>query len=199
MDISADLAADLATLNGGLDDPDTDLEALLGALATSLPNAIASYQGMSMTFALDSHEVSFSVRDGPSSEAAVAASLLIPLSALSSAGAGSSLVLYATTPGAFVDLAADLSYALDLDAASLILDEHRTMPEDSAGAGMLGLRAHTAINQAIGVLIERGHTPESAYQELRRRADLDGGDVPAAAEQLLRGITGPAPAPDDHR
>lgn len=198
MGISAALAADLNVLNAAIDDPDTDLDALLHALTTSLAAAVASYQGLTMTLAVDNHDISFTVRDSTSAEAGAAAtSLLIPVPALSSADAESRLVLYATAPGAFVDLAADLTYALGLDDARLILDKHRAPPDGSASAGIAGLHAHTAINQAIGVLIDRGHTQESAHRELHRRANLDSRDLLAVAEQILRSIAGAAAARDD--
>jgi hypothetical protein len=50
---------------------------------------------------------------------------------------------------------------------------------------MTGLDEHSAINQAIGVLIGRGHTPESAQHELHRLAKLDHDDLRAAAEALI--------------
>jgi hypothetical protein len=94
-------------------------------------------------------------------------------------------VLYAATRGAFVDLAADLSYALRIDPAKLILDSHPVENPDGNGNGLAGLAAHVTINQAIGVLIGRGHTPDSGRQELHRLAALDHGDLHASAQQIV--------------
>jgi hypothetical protein len=40
----------------------------------------------------------------------------------------------------------------------------------------------TEINQAIGILANRGHTRESASAELRRLTDADGDNLREAAE-----------------
>lgn len=183
MDISAALAAHLAVLTQALDIPDIDLEHGLQALTVDVKLAVASYTGMTMTIALDGHDVTFTVRDGPPSQVA-ATSLLIPLAALPTTDTASTLLLYAATPGAFVDLAADLSYALRVDPPNLVLDGH--LPAPAASSGMTGLDTHFAIDQAIGVLIDRGHTPETARDEVHRLAGLDHGDLRAAADQIIR-------------
>lgn len=182
MDISASLAAQLAVLTAALEHPDGDLEAELRAVVGDVKRAVGSYTGMTMTIALDSHNVSFTVHDDPTIPPAT--SLLIPLAALTPTDAASTLLLYAAAPGAFVDLSADLSYALGIDPATLVLDNHLPAPEGSCG--MTGLDTHFAIDQAVGVLIARGHTPETARDELHRRASLDHGDLRAAAEAVLQ-------------
>jgi hypothetical protein len=116
------------------------------------------------------------------------ASLRIPLAALTSAGRDSALVLYAATPGAFVDLAADVAHALRVDLADLVIDGDLAPP--AASTALTGLGAHIAVNQAIGVLIDRGHTPESADQELRRLAATNGRTLHATASAVIRGIPG---------
>jgi hypothetical protein len=100
-------------------------------------------------------------------------------------------VLYATTPGAFVDLAADLAWVLEVQPSALVLDRHLVLPSPPA-QGVVGLREHATINRAIGALIERGHSPESARAELHLHADLDSGDIPAAAQRILDGLHPPA-------
>ena len=51
--------------------------------------------------------------------------------------------------------------------------------------GIRGLTALSDLNQAIGVIVEDGHTPHDTHTELRRRAHRDGQSVPAAAARLL--------------
>lgn len=194
MDISAAIAADLALLTQTLDDPGIDLEAALRTFTADVRRAVASYTGMRMTIALDGHEVSFTVHDDTTIQSAT--SLLIPLAALTTAEATSTLLLYAATPGAFVDLAADLSYALGITLDPLVVDGHLNPPVSSDG--VTGLDEHSTINQAIGVLIGRGHIPESAREELHRLAAHDHGNLRAAAEFLLRGA-GALPEPGDGR
>ena len=189
MDISAALAVQLAVLTQALDNPGIDLEAELRTFTTDIKRAVASYTGMTMTIALDGHAVSFTVHDDATTKPTT--SLLVPLAALAPTDAASTLLLYAATPGAFVDLAADLSYALGIGAAALVLDGHLEPPADSAW--LSGLEDHSAINQAIGVLIGDGHTPESAHDELHRLARSDHDDLRAAAEAVIRDArSGPA-------
>jgi hypothetical protein len=111
------------------------------------------------------------------------------LAAFSPTETGSDLVLYAATPGAFIDLAADLNYALGLHPAALTLDDDLTEPV--SGTGITGLTSQSTINQALGVLIDRGHTPEAARQELNRLAALDSGQLHHAADAILRSTTRP--------
>jgi hypothetical protein len=182
VDISAALAAGLAVLSQALESPGIDPEAELRNFTADLKHAVASYTGMTMRIALDSHTVSFTVHDDATTNPAT--SLLIPLAGLTPADTASTLLLYAATPGAFVDLAADLSYALGIQPAALVLDGHLDPPDDSAG--VRGLENHFAINQAIGVLIGAGHTPESAHDELHRLAASDHHDLPSAAQTVIR-------------
>lgn len=189
MDISAELAADLAALTQALNNPDIDLEAELRTFAADVKHAVASYCGMTMSIALDGHDVSFSVHDDARSKPAT--SLLIPLGLLTETAAAGMLLLHAVTPGAFVDLAADLSYALGIDPLHLVLDGHLDPPGDSTG--MTGLHDHFAIDQAVGILIDRGHTPETAREELRRLAAADHGDLRTAANTLIRNTSATPP------
>ena len=187
MDISAALAADLALLTQALDDSGIDLEAGLRAFTAGLKLAVASFTGMTMTIGLDGHDVSFTVHDHATIHPAT--SLLIPLAPVTPTDTASTLLLYAATPGAFVDLAADLIYALRIEPTALVLDGHLDPPADAAGlTGLTGLDEHSAINQAIGVLLGRGHTPESAHHELQRLAALDHNNLHAAAESLIHSI-----------
>ena len=181
MDISAALTADLALLTQALDDSGIDLEAGLRAFTADVKVAVASFTGMTMTIAFDGHDVSFTVHDDATIQPAT--SLLIPLATVTPTDPASTLLLYAATPGAFVDLAADLIYALRIEPTALVLDGHFD-PRAGSG-GITGLDEHSAINQAIGVLIGRGHTPESAQHELQRLATLDHDNLRVAAEALI--------------
>jgi hypothetical protein len=187
VDISANLASDLALLSQSLDGGRVDLESALRALSANLALAAPSYHGLTMTIALESHDVSFTVRQ-PGGVPVVGASLRIPLAAVTPAGGDSALVLYAAAPGAFVDLAADLAHALGVKPAALVLDGHLAPPD--ASTELTGLGAHMAVNQAIGVLIERGHTQASADLELRRLAGTNGGSLHTTASALIREIPG---------
>ena len=186
MNLSAALAADLGLLSAAIQNTDGGLEPVLESLATELHGAVDSYVGLTITIAAEGHRISFTT----SEPGAIAkTSLSIPLAAVAGSEAGSSLVLYATTPGAFVDLAADLAWVLEVKPSALVLDQHVALPPPSDG--VTGLRELATINRAIGALIERGHTPESARAQLREYANADSGDMPAAAQRVLDSMRHP--------
>jgi hypothetical protein len=183
VDISAVLSADLKALTDLLDEPGTDLEALLQALSADTRQAVDSYLGLTMTLVIDGYPITLTTVE----PVEVATSLRLPLSALGDTGLRGALVFYAGKPGAFVDLAADLSFALGLGPEVVTFDEDLTPISPPAGlTGLIGLDEMSQVNQAIGVLIERGHLPDSARTELHRLADLAQTSLHAAARQLIR-------------
>lgn len=177
MDLPAALAAELAALSAA--EPGTDLEEHLRALAADLARAVNGYRGLAMTVLVDGRPVTLHAAE-PDGTAAVVASLLLPLSA------EVTLVLYAARAGAFVDLAADLAFGLGLPLAAVVLDAHLSPP--AGPPALSGLRELATVNQAIGVLIGRGHTQAAARDELTRLAAAAGRSVLAGAEHLLRGL-----------
>ena len=183
MEISAALVADLTSLTDSLDQPDTDLEALLRALAEDTRRAVRSYLGLTMTLIVDGYPVTLTAMDEFADPGEIATSVLLPLPAVCDAEPGSVIVFYAATAGAFVGFAADMGFALGLGLDALTLDEHRIPPGE--GSSRTGLVDMSQVNQAIGILIERGHTPERAGTELRRYARLAQITAPAAARQLI--------------
>jgi hypothetical protein len=196
VEISRSLVAHLATLTQALDE-DIDLEAQLRALKADLRAAVASYAGMTMTVVADGQEISFTVRADTGTAGEITASLRVPLGREPGSLTDSRLVLYATTPGAFIDLAADLCYILALDAGILALDADLVAPPPGSDAA--GLGEHSVINQALGILMGRGHTPESAASTLDHLAEIGDVDLAAAAERLLDAASRPASAAGDQR
>ena len=119
----------------------------------------------------------------------------------------SRVTLYAATAGAFVDLAADLSYALHLptstdrftDAGSSNGDDQRCgqvdddrritldadVPPNPLDSGVSGLSELSTINRAIGVLIDHGHHPDHAGETLRGDASIEGLEPHGYAARLL--------------
>jgi hypothetical protein len=100
---------------------------------------------------------------------------------------GVTLILYAAAPGTFVDLAADLAWLTAQTLTEFAFDEHLTLPDGPDTAAQL--QAACEINQAIGVLIGRGHTPEHADRQLDIRAADDRTDRHRAAQRILGEIT----------
>jgi hypothetical protein len=178
--VSAALVADLKALTDVLDKPGIDLEDLLRTVAADTQRAVDSYLGLTMTLIIDGYPITLTAIDPDD----IATSLRLPLDVLGDAEPGSVLVLYAARPGALIDLAADLSFVLGLSPNTITLDDDLT-PSNDNPAGLQGLAEMVQVNQAIGILIERGHLPDSARTELRRLAHHAQTTLHAAAQQLI--------------
>jgi hypothetical protein len=197
VEITATVAADLAALTEALDEPGADLATTLRRLAADAKLAVGSLVGLTVRITVGGQQTQLSTLDGAAVSGAVRASLLIPLQPVLVGGAataaGIDLVLYAATPGAFTDLAADLAWLSGQALSEYALNQHllgldATTPTD-------GLATLSLSNQAIGVLIACGHTPEQAEQELLARAARGGVDRRVAAQQILAGADGAVPDP----
>ena len=183
MDTSTLLIEDIHNLFSDLARPDgfvghsVELENSLAALTEAVKNAAPSYRGLVLTLVIDRQPVSVTSAELEHTSD-IATSLRLSLAWIPSLGAGSRITFYASTPGTFVDLAADLSFALDSD---IRLDEDipPVLVSDLTGVGKL-----SAINTAIGVLIGHGHTPDSAQRELRHTADATRISIQKAAEAV---------------
>jgi hypothetical protein len=181
VELPAALRADLDALTEALGEPGTDLTALVAAVTADIRLAIDSYIGMSLTLLVEGYPLSFTIMDEGAEPPAIGSSVAIPLSTICDAEPGSELVLYAVKPGAFVDLVADLSYAVGLSLDTFAVDGNLAIaPPD--GSPLLEL---SQVNQAIGILIDAGHTIDSAHAELERRATSSGTTVHVAARALV--------------
>jgi hypothetical protein len=167
VDISTALSRDLKNLLRVLDLSDLDLEHSLNALRLDVALAVPSFVGLSMTIVVEGQPVTLTSMGEEARESAIESSLDLPLSLTAGLAAGSALVLYALAPGAFVDLAADLRYALQAEDDELRLDVHLT---PSTRSGLTGVEELTIINRAIGVLVSRDQTLDEARLELQREA-----------------------------
>lgn len=185
MSTTESLASDLARLSQALGDPDVDLEVELQAFIAAAKLAVDSYLGMSLRIGAGVGQVNVSVYEHERGVTRVVTSLLIPPLASSGQERGATLTMYAARPGAFVDLAADLSYALGLDHSVLKLDQDL---EPDRAAVATDLDKHATINQAIGVLLDHGHTAETAAAELRRLAEIAASDLHTVAEEVVRDV-----------
>jgi hypothetical protein len=192
VDISDALARHLTDLTAALDDPGTDLQAVLTVLIDDLRTAVPSLIGLLVTLTPpDADHQGLGAGDGvilnllpPAQVDAVTTTLLLPLDAMGVFGAGSAVIFYAARPGAFVDLAADTRFAYGLDG-QVVLDGHVPPLGTAPDIGVSGLATASLINRALGVLIGMGHTPDDARRVLRHRADRDGIPLHQAAEQIL--------------
>ncbi|MCW2529003.1 MAG: hypothetical protein JWM76_3863 [Pseudonocardiales bacterium] len=190
MEMSHAVAANLAALTGALDEPGPDLAPLIGRLGESCALAVRSYLGFSITLVVDEVPVSFSVLEAFLDPAEILTSVMFPLTALGERAVGSEVILYAGTAGAFVDLAADFSYALGSSADAVQLDRHLIPPARRDGSD--GLAKLARRNQAIGILLDRGYDEPDAITELREVARLGAVSVDAVAQQVIDSTARPA-------
>ena len=176
MKIGAALAADLGILTAALDEPGADVLHSLCQLGVDAQAAVPSYLGLSVT--VDGSDPPFTfttVEDGTADD--IRTSLRLTLSGVGDGRPSPSvaLILYAATPGTFVDLSADLAWVTGRPPSDFALDRHLSV---SAGSDTgTSLRTASVINQAIGVLIGRGYTPGQAHRnwatKLMARASID--------------------------
>jgi hypothetical protein len=188
------LAADLATLTRALGNPDTDLEASMRLLDAALHAAIESYLGLRIRSTAGGAPVVLTAVHDPARPGPVCSSLRIPLVVLGTSGPEDALIFYAANAGAFVDLAADITWALSAGQATLVLDDDLTV--DLGTPAGTGLAEMSVINQAIGALIAQGFPADAAAVELGHRADARASSLDAAARHLITELTTQLAEPD---
>jgi hypothetical protein len=194
MKISAALAADLGILTAALDGPDADVLHRLHQLGVAAQAAVPTYLGLSVTFDGSDPPFTFTTLEDGTAHNVRTSLRLTPLARVDDGRAAPSvaLVLYAETPGTFVDLTADVGWLTGRPPSDFALDQHRNVPAGSdAGTS---LRAASVVNQAIGVLIGRGYTPRQAHSKLDTQADGAGTDRYTTAQFILDTLTAENPA-----
>jgi hypothetical protein len=205
VDLPAALLAQVHDLTVSIGEDDQDLSDTLAALSTALRSTATSYCGLQLTIVENQWPVTLTAfTDGH--DVSVGTSLRLPLALVSSVDGESRVVFYAGTPGAFTDLAADLSHALggisveqrsttanNADHRGTRVDGHRKvieldadLPPISRTSGLTGLAELTVLNRAIGILVDQGHDIEQAHQLLRREAAAAGVEQHIYAAQILR-------------
>ena len=190
MDLPTVLLAHLQDLTASIGQDDQELDDPIAALTTALRSTAASYCGFQLTIVNNQWPVALTAfSDGH--DVPVGTSLRLPLALVSKAvDQESRVVFFAVTPGAFTDLAADLSCALGgvpveqqspaayvADGASTRLDGLRSaieldndLPLVAPVSGLTGLADLTVWNRAIGMLVDHGHDLVQAHLVLRRDA-----------------------------
>ena len=206
MDLPAVVLTHVRDLTASVGQVDQDLSDTLMALATALRSTATSYRGFQLTLVENQWPVTLTAFDD-GHDAPVGTSLGLPLGLVSRMVDGESrVVFFAGTPGAFTDLAADLSHALggipvngrsstanNADHHATHVDGHRRvieldadLPPVSRRSGLTGLAELTVLNRAIGILVDQGHDIEQAHHVLRRGAAVAGVELLIYAARLLR-------------
>ncbi len=208
MEIPAALAADLALLNAALYDPDADPTAdvadTVAGLASNARLAVGSFIGLTVTVtepanrAPDHVALRFTLLDTHTGPGDIATTLRLPgLTDETRPDRPSiAVVLYATTPGAFVDMAADLCFLTGNDLDTADLDNHHQLAREPDTT--TALQAQTVISEAIGVLIAGGRTREQAYTELDTLADAAHTHRGVEASRILTTLTRHHPHHPNH-
>lgn len=191
MEVARALMADLAVLTAALEDPDADLVTLVDQLGVSAAVAVNSFLGLRLTLIVDGYPFIMSTVEG---DPVCATSARVPLPAADGTDAGSEIVFHAATPGALVDLAADVTYRLGLRSGEVVLDAD--LAPGGTAAASTGLADISTLNQAVGVLIDRGRTPQLARAQLDATAREAGLAPLSVAREILRRPRPPDPLPE---
>jgi hypothetical protein len=202
LEIPRGLLASLRDLTTGIDGDGNAVGELLDALIRELETAVASYRGLQLTISQNGFPVVLTAYpDGH--DRAVGTSLRVPLTLLDSGFTTESrIVFYAGTPGAFVDLAADLTFALrgastpDLveNSAPPAIRLDADPPPRTRGFNLSGLTELSAIDRAVGVMIDQGRHPDRAHASLRNEAAPAGMEPYTWALRILQGTRTPLPS-----
>ena len=214
MDLPAALLVHLHDLTASIGQDDQDLDDTLAALTAALHSTATTYCGFRLTIVENQWPVTLTAfadgHDADGHEIPVGTSLRLPLALVSPmVDAESRVVFFALTPGAFSDLAANLSYAfggIPVDQASPAadgdghhdhsaarLDGHRKsieldadLPPLSRTSGLTGLAELTVLNRALGILVAQGNDIEQAHLVLRWEAAAAGVEQHIYAARILR-------------
>ena len=211
MDLSAALLVHLQDLAASIGQDDQDLDDTLAALTAALHLTATTYCGFQLTLVENQGAVTLTAfadgHDADGHDAPVGTSLRLPLALVSPVvDPESRVVFFAVTPGAFTDLAADLSYVLGgipVDLALPAVDgvdqrgkrvngQRRTieldvdLPPRSRVSGLTGLAELTVLNRAVGMLVDQGHDIKQAHVVLRREAAAAGIEPHIYAARILR-------------
>jgi hypothetical protein len=189
MATTAATVAALTALTEALDDPDADIEHSLQIMALHAAAAVPSYRGLSIDVAQSNPPLHIlamaeSVVTG---DARTSLQFTMPGPREPSIWPTVSIILFADSAGAFVDLAADLAWLTARPPTEFVLDRHLSAAAQPTSERQL--REATAINQAIGALISRGYTLQQASTELSTHAANSSTDRHTAARRILAEIT----------
>jgi hypothetical protein len=186
--IAAALAADLSILTAALDEPGTDVAHSLRQLTANAIAAIPTFLGMTVTVGVGDPPFTFTTFVEGAWTGGVRTSLRLAQPGVGDVGLLPAVVfvLYAGSPGAFVDLAADLAWLTARPLGDFVLDQHVPVPAEWISA--TSLSEASLINQAIGVLVGQGSTPEQAERHLTTEGADAGVTRHAVGLRILAGL-----------
>jgi hypothetical protein len=181
---TASLAVELAALSAALDEPGSDIGRGLRQLSVAAATAVPSYLGLSVVVTHSDPAFTITLLEDGGAGGDIGASIRLTWSNVADGDvAVVAFILYARAPGAFVDLAADVAWLTGGTPTELVLDAHLGIPAEPDTAAHI--EAASLINQAIGVLIGRGFTPEQAHLEVDALTARSGVGRVTAAHLIL--------------
>lgn len=172
----------LDTLSEGLGDG-TDLGAVLSVLVDDLRIAIPSFLGVKVTVPGDRHPVTLTTLDEQQARQ-VMSLLLVRLTGIG--GPPITVVFYAAEPEDLTDLAGAARTRYDCDDTEIAVAQHEEPARPAAAHSVTGIQEAGIVNQAIGALIELGHTPEEALAVLHAVAARHHQSPTVAAGRFLQ-------------
>jgi hypothetical protein len=185
--VTAALAADLGILTAALDEPGTDVAHSLCRLAADATAAVPTFLGLSVTVARSDPPFTFTAFVEGAGMGDVRTSLRLALSGVGDVGLPAVvLVLYAASPGTFVDLTADLAWLTALPLSDFVLDQY--LPASAEQCAATSLFEASVIDQAIGALISQGYTLEQAERHLTAEGADAGLSRHAVGLRILAGL-----------
>jgi len=186
--IAAALAAELGFLTAALDEPDADVANSLSRLTAGAAIAIPTFLGLSVTVVGSDPPFAFTTFVEGVGTGDVRTSLRLALPGVGDARPLLAVVviLYAGSPGTFVDLAADLAWLTARALTDFVLDQH--LPAAAEQGSATRRFEVSVINQAIGALIGQGYTPEQAERHLTAESADAGISRHAVGLRMLAGL-----------
>jgi hypothetical protein len=115
----------------------------------------------------------------------IASGLRLPL-VLPQQSLSGSVLLYASEPDAFTDVVEGLVALLDAQAG--LVDASPELPSGTVSPSVVAVQDFSLVNEALGVLINRGFTLTEARGDLQDRATRGRTSLPEAARRLLDGL-----------
>jgi hypothetical protein len=182
------VAADLALLTDILDSSSSDIVATLSGLVAATAQSVPSLVGLALHVGGPQASVEITTID-ESAHARIRTSLRFPL--LDGSGHDApigALLVFASQPGALVDLAADLTWLTGRPLGDARLDED--LDARLAQPPELSLALLSTVNQAVGVLIGGGLTEREARVGLDARALVMGVERHVVAAAILAATRG---------
>jgi hypothetical protein len=189
VEIAAALAAELGYLTAALDEPGADVADSLRRLTAAVTVAIPTFLGLTVTVVGSNPAFAFTAFVDGVGAVDVGTSLRLALPGVDACLLSPVVVVfYAGSPGTFVDLAADLAFLTDRPLRDFAVDQHLPGPAEQDCA--TNLFEVSTINQAVGVLIDRGYTPEQAERHLEVQSVDAGISRYAVGLRILAGLDG---------